>query len=207
MYKTVSHPTIRHSLPQQKLQPLFGSEMNGRCTSISGDNSNICNGTSVLNDDIIPYLNGASDDPQSQWAAQLFTMGRTMTGMARIILSFEVEPATYDRVELTVFNCPELGINTPVVSVYNDSSFRPERSSDNRTNGIAVVANQTLLNTSCNYLLKYCVEFSHAISSHYLNLEFPYQDNSSFVFLGEVTFLNDSNPCDPPELIQPWSTG
>ena len=171
---------------------MFGSEMNGRCTSVSGD---ICNGTSVLNDGLIPALGGVSDDPQSQWAAQLFTMGRGTYGISRIILSFEVEHTTYDRVELTVFNCPERGIYTPVVTVYNDSSFRPEKNG-NKDDGIAVVANQTLLNTSCNYLLKYCVEFSDAISSHYLNLEFPYQDNSNFVFLGEVTFLNGSaEPC------------
>ena len=182
--------------------------MYGNCTSISGDNNNICNGTSVLNDGIIPDLSGVSDNNQSQWAAQLFTMGRTESGTAKIILSFEVEHNTYDRVELTVFNCPEQNIYTPVLNVYFDTSFRPER--NNSSLGTAVVANHTLLNTSCNYLLKYCVEFSDAISSRYLNLEFPYQDMynySRFVFLGEVTFLNDSNPCDPPELIQPLSTG
>ena len=128
-------------------------------------------------------------------------MRRPGNGTARIVLSFEVENATYDHVELTVFNCPERGIYTPVVTVYNDSSFRPEKNG-NKDDGIAVVANQTLLNTSCDDLLKYCVEFSDAISSRYWNLKFPYQGtyNSSFVFLGEVTFLNDSNPCD---LIQP----
>ena len=176
--------------------------MNGRCTSISGDNSNICNGTSVLNDGIIPVLSGVSDDPQSQWADQLFTMRRTGTGMSRIILSFEVEPTIYDRVELAVFNCPERGIYTPVVNVYVDLSFRPERDDDGTLTNFNT--NQALLNTSCDHLIRFCVEFSGGVSVPYFNLEFPYQtnSNSSFVFLGEVTFLrNAAEPCGPPELI------
>ena len=200
VYFTVSSP-VRHSLPQYRLQPLFGSEMNGRCTSISGDNNNICNGTSVLNDGIIPALSGVSDDPQSQWADQLFTMGRTMTGTARVILSFEVERAIYNRLELAVFNCPGQGIYTPVVNVYVDFSFRPERSDS--TIGF-FNTNRSLLSTSCDHLIKFCVQFSGSVSVPYFNLEFPHQDNSnsSFVFLGEVTFLrNAAEPCGPPELI------
>ena len=176
--------------------------MNGRCTSIPGDNNNTCDGTSVLNDGIIPVLSGVSDNPQSQWAAQLFTMGRTMTGTARIILSFEVKSMTYDRVELAVFNCPEQGIYTPAVNVYVDTSFRPERDDDGTL--INFNTNQSLLNTSCVHLIKFCVQFSGGESVSYVNLEFPFQtnSNSSFVFLGEVTFLNGgADPCGPPELI------
>ena len=175
--------------------------MNGRCTSICGDNNNICNGTSVLNDGLIPALSGVSEDPQSQWAAQLFTMGRAMSGTARIILSFEVEHNTYDRVELAVFNCPERGIYTPVVNVYIDTSFRPER--DGANLGF-FNTNQSLLSTSCDHLIKFCVQFFGGVSAPYFNLEFPYQTNSnpSFVFLGEVTFLhNGAESCGPPELI------
>ena len=189
--------------------------MNGRCTSVSGDNNKICNGTSVLNDGITPALSGVSDDPQSQWADQLFTMGRTMTGTARIVLSFEVATGpTYDRVELAVFNCPERGINTPVVNVYVDISFRPERDDDGTLTNFNT--NQSLLSTSCDHLIKFCVEFSGGIAIPYFNLEFPYQtnSNSSFVFLGEVTFLrNFAETCGPPELttmpvtLQPLPTG
>ena len=99
----VSHP-IRHSLPTQVLQPLFGSRATGRCTSITG---NVCSGTSVLSDGIIPALSGISNCPQSEWADQLFTM---KSRDARIVLSFEVEPVNHDRLELVVFNCPEYDI-------------------------------------------------------------------------------------------------
>ena len=169
----------------------------------------------MLNDGLIPALSGVSDDPQSQWAAQLLTMGRTTNGMARIIVSFEVESTTYDRVELAVFNCPEQGVYTPVVNVYFDLSFRPE--SDNSDSTLRnFITNQSLLSTSCDHLIKFCVEFTGGISLRYFNLEFPYQtnSNSSFVFLGEVTFLNGgAEPCDLPELItmpvtlQPLPTG
>ena len=155
----------------------------------------------MLNDGILPALSGVGDDPQSQWAAQLFTMSRTFNGKARIVLSFEVEPATYNSVELAVFNCPERGIHTPVVNVYVDISFRPQRSV--KTLGF-FNTNLSLLSTSCDYLIKFCVEFSGGVSAPYFNLEFPYQtnSNSSFVFLGEVTFLRTvAEPCGPPELI------
>ena len=80
---------IRHSLPPQ-LVSVFRSDMNGRCkcASISGSGSNISNGTSVLNDGIIPALSGVSQETNSEWAAHLFTMGRA--GNERIIVSVEV---------------------------------------------------------------------------------------------------------------------
>ncbi|MCG8622985.1 MAG: hypothetical protein MJE68_13445, partial [Proteobacteria bacterium] len=60
----------------------------------------------------------------------------------------------------------------------------------------------TLPDVSCEYLLKFCVEFNGGVGIPNLKLIFPYQNNSNFVFLGEVTFLNDPiNPCDPPEMI------
>ena len=190
-FYAVSHP-IRHSLPTQTLQSLFGSQTTGRCTSIA---DNICNGTSVLNDGIIPALSGVIDCPQSQWANQLLTMRRSFDRSAGINISFEVEPVNHDRMELVVFNCPERGIYTPMVRVYIDTSFMPESLGHLNTN-------QSLLRTSCDHLIRFCVEFNGAVSVPSLALEFPYQNNSDFVFLGEVTFLNGgAEPCDPPELI------
>ena len=180
---TVSRP-IRLSLPQE-LVNLYGSDMNGRCTSVSGANSDICNGTSVLNDGIIPALSGVSDNT-SQWATQLFTMRRF--GTDSIVVSFEVQQVLYNSVELAVFNCPERKIYTPSVTVYIDlGSFSPERGGDNL--GLEI-ANMTLSITSCDYLLKFCVQLGGGASPRYFNLVFPYQNNSDFVFLGEVTFLN-----------------
>ena len=154
---TVSHP-VRHSLPQE-LENLYGSDINGRCTSVSGANSDICSGTSVLNDGVIPALSGVGDST-SQWAAQLFTMRRS--GTNSIVVSFDVQPATYDCVELAVFNCPERGIYAPSVIVYVDTgSFLPERSSDNLGFQNTI---KNLSGTSCDYLLKFNLYRLHWIS-------------------------------------------
>ena len=158
----------------------------------------------MLNDGITPALSGVNDST-SQWAAQLFTTRRSGTGS--IVVSFEVPLVNHNRVELTVFNCPERGIYAPNVTVYIDLSsiFMPKRSSDNL--GTKHTA-KILSETSCDYLLTFCVDFTGAINAQYFNLEFPYQNNSDFVFLGEVTFLNviTDEPCGQPELIKPTVT-
>ena len=198
-YHIVSRP-IRHALPPELESGLFGSPVNGGCSSVSETNSEVCNGTSVLNVGIIPALSGVNT-PQSSWANELFTMRRQ--GTDRIVVSFEVPSGTvnHNRVELIAFNCPERGINVPQVIVYIDDALRIIGPQDTPSL-FSPVANETLPNISCEYLWKFCVQFT-AQGSKYFNLVFPYQNNSSFVFLGEVTFLNDhDNPqCGPPELI------
>ena len=194
---------ISHSLPPELESGLFGSPVNGGCSLTSETNNEICDGTSVLNDGILPALSGVSNDSQSQWAAQLFTMRRS--GTNRIVVSFEFPIASRNRLELAVFNCPQLGIYAPQVSFYVANAMNVDL---NR------IADVTISQVSCDHLLKFCVELGGA-SVPNLNLVFPYQNNSDFVFLGEVTFLNDpmNNQCDPPEMItmilspQPSTTG
>ena len=188
----VSHP-IRHSLPTQVLQSLFGSQVTGRCTSITG---NICNGTSVLNNGIIPALSGISNSSQSEWADHLFTMNRTLSSSSTgIFLSFEVEPVNHDRMKLALFNCPEHAIYTLVVNVYVDTSFSPEHLGILKTS-------QSLSETSCDHLIEFCADFNGVVSVSSFDLEFPYQNNFDFVFLAKVTFLNGgADPCSSSELI------
>ena len=178
----------------------FGSDVNGkcRCASISGTGNNICNGTSVLNDGIIPALGGVSQETNSEWAAQLFTMRRQ--GNERIFVSVEVPHTHLDSVLLTVFNCPQQGIYAPAVNVYSYSSLRPEITGSLPANRF--ITNETLTATSCDHLIKFCVNFRSALSLPYYILEFPYQTKSDFVFLNEVTFSNLGGAnCPPPELI------
>ena len=187
-YYSIESRPISHSLPPELESGLFGSPVNGGCSSTSGTNNDICDGTSVLNDGILPALSGVSSNPASQWASELFTMRRSETD--QIVLSVVLPSGrTHDRVELTVFNCPQWGIYVPRVIV--------------EIAGVSIiVANATLPDVSCEYLLKFCVEFNGAVGSPNLKLIFPYQNNSNFVFLGEVTLLNDPiNPCHPPEII------
>ena len=180
---------IRHTLPPEVESGLFGSPVNGGCSSTSRE---ICDGTSVLNDGILPALSGVSSDPASQWANKLFTMRRS--GTNQIVISVEVPSGTHNHVELTVFNCPQLGIYTPRVIVYTADSLK---------NDLHMVANVNLPDVSCEYLLKFCVQFSSSTGTSYFNFVFPHQNNSNSVFLGEITFMNDPNNhlCGPPELI------
>ena len=189
---------VAHGLIPWRLLSLYGSDVNGSCTSVVGDRVS-CRGTSVLNDGIIPVLSGVSAMENPEWAAQLFTTRRA--GQTRIVTSFELEDINHDRVELAVFNCPELGINAPSVNVYFDTSFRAGRTD----RGVGTLnSNHVMQNTSCDQLLVFCVEYSGGMSSRYINLEFPFVSGavSNFVFLGEVTFLNGSGePCGPPRLV------
>ena len=156
------------------------------------DSLDVCDGTSVLNDGITPSVI-ASEDPSSQWASQLFTLRRS--GTDAMTVTFDVEIGNRDRVELAVFNCPERMIGASSLSVYSNTVFNIPQTR-------RLIANKTLTDTSCNHLIKFCVEFTSGTGLQFLILEFPYQTNSNWVFLGEVTFLDGgSSACDPPELI------
>ena len=194
----------RHNLPQNRLELVFGSKRNGSCTNVfqSLDGITVCAGTSVLNDGIIPTLDGISSNETSSWAIELFTLSGES---GRIILSFEVDSMDHDHMELAVFNCPGLGvgINSPVVNIHFDSTFRPDRIGTNQSLGDLSTESQ-LVGTSCDHLLVFCVKYNTSVDApsptRYINLVFPgaSQTGSKYVFLGEVTFLKGGDePCDP----------
>ena len=132
-------------------------------------------------------------------ATELFTLNGER---GRIILSFEVDSMDHDRMELAVFNCPNMGIDSPMVDIYFDFSFRPDRTGMNRTLG-NLSTESPLVGTSCDHLLVFCVKYNTCVKApsptHYINLVFPRasQTGSMYVFLGEVTFLKGGDePCD-----------
>ena len=188
MYNAV---ITKHSLPQNRLELVYGSQNNGSCTneSSSSNGSPVCFGTSVLNDGIIPEINTSN----STWASKLFTLDASR---GRIVLSFEVDSANHDHMELAVFNCPMMGISLSSFSLYLDESFRPDQSKTNETLGTLIVESQ-LVNTSCHQLLVFCVKYNITQPpTRFINLVIP-QNNSDYVFLGEVTFRNGSSElCD-----------
>ena len=71
-----NHVITRHNLPQNRLELVYGSKRNGNCTNVSQsfDGSPVCASTSVLNDGIIPSLDGISSNETSSWATELFTL-------------------------------------------------------------------------------------------------------------------------------------
>ena len=193
---------IRHSLPGFRTVSRFGSLENGSCSSIAlAHRGKICNGTSVLIDGIMPTLSNVSNESSAIWASQLLTMEQS--AMEQIVLSFEVENEVYDCVELAVFNCPERHMSATRINIYSDTSFRPER--DNETLG-ANIANYSLSNSSCEYLLKFYMSTIPKINSSYLNIVFPAFNSDNYVFVGEVAFLRTgSDNCSqqwPPQLIK-----
>ena len=97
--------------------------------------------------------------------------------------------------ELAVFNCPEMGIGFPSVSVYFDSSFRLDR--DDRTLGTFIMKAQ-LMNTSCDHLLVFCVQYNATLPpTQFINLVIANDISVDYVFLGEVTFIDGAGnePC------------
>ena len=185
-FSSVESRPIFHTLPLERVS-IFGSQADGRCNSTSVVNDmNICNGTSVLNDGVTPTLYGVSEDPSSEWASQLFTMRRS--GTDTISLIFQLSSVlNHNRVEVAVFNCPQRGIYAPSIGVYSFSYKRTIKS---------------LQHTSCDHLIKFCLDFNLSTTLQFFVLEFPYQTDSDYVFLGEVTFYDDgSSSCDAPELI------
>ena len=85
---------IRHSLADARTVSEFGSSEDGNCLQICRSSEpdihrgSICNGTSVLNDGIIPALNNVSNDSISFWAAEVLTLRQVRN--VPIVLSFEV---------------------------------------------------------------------------------------------------------------------
>ena len=191
-FSSVESRPILHTLPSERVS-LFGSQADGRCNSTSVMNEvNICNGTSVLNDGVTPTLYGVSEDPSSEWASQLFTMRRN--GTDTISLTFELASGfNRDRVEVAMFNCPRRGIYVPSINMYSNFQLLPQT----RT----FITNKSLQITSCNHLIKFCLDFGVSTTVRFFTLEFPYETDSGYVFLGEVTFYDGGSPCDAPELI------
>ena len=117
------------------------------------------------------------------------------SGTNEVVVSLQVPAANHNCVELTVFNCPQMDIHVPKASLYVGAALSHDSFNLN------MIANKTLTETSCDHLLKFCIQFGGSVGAPIFNLVFPYfkdiESNSTFVFLGEVTFLNvlDNPPC------------
>ena len=200
---------IRHSLPDHRTVSKFGSSEDGNCLQIRRSSEpdiyrgSICNGTSVLNDGIIPTLSNVSNDSMSFWAAELLTMRQV--GNVPTVLSFEVMNQSYDCVELAVFNCPQMNMSASRLGIYQDDSFRPGREFGeiDSSMGTAIKLNHSLNNVLCDHLLKFYVSFM-PVKSSYFNIEFPVLNSINYMFMGEVLFLTGAGDCEQrlPELIE-----
>ena len=173
---------------------MSGSSATGHCSSVSstGTASTCIDPTSsVLFDGVIPTLTGLDGD---MWASQLLTLQTTST-RTRVIFDF-TDTAGYvglsGRLEVVMFNCPDMGISAATIRVSTSSS-----PSVNPTPIMAV----NIGITSCDSLVRVCTPIFTTQPS--ILLEFVTGVTSDMVYLAEVTFYDASSAstCPPDTII------
>ena len=183
-----------------------GSSATGHCSNVSNTGSRLnCRDpiSSVLFDGVIPTLTGLDGD---MWASQLLTLQKTTHTRPTVIFDFTDTPPGYvelsGRLEVVMFNCPNMGISASTIRVSSSSS--PSVSS-------TPLKDVNINITSCDSLVRVCTPIMTVQPSIYL--QFPYSD---MVYLAEVTFYAASSastcPQDtiittaPPDTIAPSTT-
>ena len=158
-----------------------GSSATGFCSSLA-DCGRVCNAplTSVLFDGI-PTLTGLNGD---MWARQLLTFN-TSVSEASITFNFTVARhnngiTTYtgvETIEVVMFNCPTREIGTTNIAILADGGHIGN-----------ILLNQN--STSCNYLVRVCIDKTLSTTSHIITLNF----NSVYqrLYIAEIFF--SSNP-------------
>jgi len=189
------HPPVlqlsQHTLPDG-LQSVNGSHHNGGCSRATS-HGHFCReldggGTSDLTDCIIPSLGGF----QSNWAAGLFTVNRS--GQSSFHLGFDFSrPVNVTRVELDLFTCPEWGIATQTITVYEYTL--------GILNFFAALAralgHTTASITSCTSIVRVVIplELPQNPTPSYV-IDFTFDNtatNIQWVHIAEVRFLEDED--------------
>ena len=182
-----------------------GSSATGHCSNVSNTGERlICSNpiSSVLFDGDIPTLTGLDGD---MWASQLLTLQKTTITRPTVTFDF-TDTQGYvglsGRLEVVMFNCPNMGISASTIRVRTFSS-----PSDISEELMAV----NIDITSCDSLVRVCTPITTVQPS--ISLRFP---TSDIVYLAEVTFYTTSSsttcPPDtiittaPPDTIAPPST-
>ena len=161
-----------------------GSSATGNCSNVASsikEFTSICNHptSSVLFDGVIPTLTGLDGD---MWASQLLTLNST--GLIEVAFSFSIFQIVHLRVELVMFNCPEMGISVQRIRLRDNDGI--VRGSSGDLNSI----------TSCDSLVRLCVPAT-AINPLVVTVQFDLGTDSNWVHLAEVTFYDDNTTCPP----------
>ncbi len=167
-----------------------GSSAVGGCSNITThpDRLTTCNTptSSVLFDGVTPTLTGLDGDT---WASQLMILQRPEFGYNSFYLDFDFTGtrsgyAGVERVEVTIFNCPEWGTAVEYIQVRNftTSFFRT----------ITTVYPTVF---SCDSLLKVCIP-AYATSPR-MQLYFDRYSSLHKVHIAEIAFYGvNAAPCD-----------
>ena len=171
------------------------SSATGHCSSVSstGVISTCTDPTSsVLFDGVIPTLTGLDGD---MWASQLLTLQTTGT-RARVLFDFtgksDYNGAISGRLEMVMFNCPEMGISAATISISTSASPSVNPAP-------LMVANVGI--TSCDSLVRVCIPIATVQPS--ISLDFVISVTSDMVYLAEVTFYaaSSASTCPPDTII------
>ena len=159
-----------------------GSSATGFCSSLA-DSGRVCNAplTSVLFDGI-PTLTGLNGD---MWARQLLTFDTSVSSTS-ITFNFTVTRdnngiTTYtgvETIEVVMFNCPMRGIGVNDIAILAGGSI---------TDTIQLQQNLT----SCDYLVRVCVDATLSTTSQIITLNFssPFQ----LLYVAEISFYSNVN--------------
>ena len=170
---------------------MSGSSATGHCSSVNRNVSRLtCTDptSSVLFDRVIPALTGLDGD---MWASQLLTLQTTTT---RPIVLFDfTDTAGYvglsGRLEVVMFNCPDMGISASTIRVLTSSS------------SAAPLMDINVDITSCDSLVRVCTQITTSQPS--ITLDFVTGAKSDMVYLAEVTFYaaSSASTCPPDTII------
>ncbi len=148
-----------------------GSSEDGNCSLLF----TTCNEptTSVLQDGIIPTLNGLDGD---MWASQLLTIN-TDSLTTDITFDFQATPGYVgvQRVEVVMFNCPEWGISVDSISLYESTITAS-------IGNILTIISPAI--TSCDSLVRVCI--FRLVNTKILTLRFQLSSSSTWVQVAEV---------------------
>ena len=169
-----------------------GSSAAGNCSSVTSTGVILtCTNptSSVLFDGVIPTLTGLDGD---MWASQLLTLQRTTSTRATVLFDFTSTPGyvgllASGRLEVVMFNCPDMGISASTIRV--STSLSPSVYP-------TPLMNVNIDTTSCDFLVTVCTTISTVQPS--ITLEFVIGATSDMVYLAEVTFYAASSASTCP---------
>ena len=165
-----------------------GSSANGNCLIIHSGDISLCADptSSVLFDGVIPTLTGLDGDV---WASQLLTLRQC----ANIIFNFNGVPGLFGRLEVVMFNCPNMGISASTIEVSASSS---------QSGGSTPLRGINISITSCDSLVRVCTPISTDQPTIILNFTTD-SCNPIMVYLAEVTFYaaSSASTCPPDTII------
>ena len=187
-----------HVVQPHGIESVDGSDINMGCTSplVDSDGVMVCMSQSYLVDGCSPAI----DTSISDWASQLVTVRKTQTDeitFDHVLLTFGFDTAvTLTGIELDLFLCPDMNIDAPYITVYDDEESKLVITYDSLTN--LPFENHIPSQSSCDSLSNITITFENdGLVDSYLTLHIlisSFTSSIDWVYVGEVRFLVETVP-------------